>query len=94
MQLPPLTFSDLSLLLVVGAIILLITTELASPHYGLTNLTINKKKLRNAALIIGLLFLVTVAIKIINIITSYLKHKTRTSNQSDKKPKSSHKRPN
>jgi hypothetical protein len=70
MQLPPLTFPDLSLLLAVGAIILLITAELASPHYGLTNLTINKKKLRNAALTMSLLFLLTVAIKIISIITS------------------------
>jgi len=70
MQLPPLTFSDLSLLLALGAIILLITAELTSPYYGLTNLTINKKKLRNAALTIGILFLVTVAIRIVNIITS------------------------
>jgi hypothetical protein len=70
MQLPPLTFLDLSLLLTVDAIILLIIAELASPHYGLTNLTINKKKLRNAALTTSLLFLVTVAIRIINIITS------------------------
>lgn len=54
MQLPPLTFLDLSLLLTVGAIILLITAELASPHYGLTNLAINKKKIRNAALPTGL----------------------------------------
>ena len=69
MQLPPLTYSDLSLLLVVGAIVLLITTELASPHYGLTNLTINKKKLRNAALLMGLLFLLIVAFNIIKIIT-------------------------
>jgi hypothetical protein len=65
MQLPPLTFSDLSLLLAVGAIILLITAELASPYYGLTNLTINKKKLQNAALTMGLLFLLPVAIRII-----------------------------
>jgi hypothetical protein len=70
MQLPPLTFSDLSLLLALGAIILLITAELTSPYYGLTNLTINKKKLQNAALTIGILFLVTVAIRIVNIITS------------------------
>jgi hypothetical protein len=70
MQLPPLTFSDLSLLLVVGAMILLITAELTSPHYGLTNLTINKKKLQNAGLTMVLLFLLTVAINLINIITS------------------------
>jgi hypothetical protein len=70
MQFPPLTFSDLSLLLVVGTIILLITVELTSPHYGLTNLTINKKKLRNVALTTCLLFLITVAIKIISVIAS------------------------
>jgi hypothetical protein len=54
----------------VDAIILLIISEFASPHYGLTNLTINKKKLRNAAIATGLLFLVTVVIRIINILTS------------------------
>jgi len=69
MQLPPLTFMDTSLLLTIGAIILLITAELASPYYGHTNLTINKKKLKNAALASGTLFLITVAIRIINIIT-------------------------
>jgi hypothetical protein len=70
MQLPLLTFSDLSLLLAVNAIILLITSELASPKYGLTNLAINEKKLRNAALTVSLLFLLTLAIIIFNIITS------------------------
>ena len=70
MQLPPLTFTDTSLLLMIGAIMLLITAELASPHYGHTNLTINKKKLENAAIASGTLFLITVAIRIINIITA------------------------
>jgi hypothetical protein len=68
MQLPPLTFSDLSLLLTVGAISLLIMAELTSSHYVLTNLTINKKKLRTAALTIGILFLITVVIRIIGMI--------------------------
>ena len=68
MQLPPLTFSDLSLLLAVGAISLLISAILASSQYGLTNLTINKKKLKNAALTTGLLFLITIVIRIISII--------------------------
>lgn len=70
MQLPPLILTDASLLLAVGAIILLTTAELASPYYGHTNLTINKKKLRNAALLVGLLFLLTVAVKVIYIITA------------------------
>ncbi len=46
----PLTFWDISLWLAVTAIILLITAELISPYYGQTNLLINKKKLKNAAL--------------------------------------------
>jgi hypothetical protein len=69
MQLPPLTFSDLSLLLVVEAIVLLITIEISSSSYGLTNLTINKKKLSNIAYVTGTLFLITFFITIIGLIT-------------------------
>ncbi len=64
----PLTFWDISLWLAVTSIILLITAELISPYYGQTNLLINKKKLKNAALITGILFLITVAIRIYGII--------------------------
>ena len=66
----PLSFLDISLWLAVTAIILLITSELISPHYGKTNLVINKKRLRNAALTVSALFLTTVAIRIANIIIS------------------------
>jgi hypothetical protein len=66
----PLSFWDISLWLVVTAIILLITSELISPYYGKTNLLINKKRLRNTAIIVSLLFLITVAIRIATIITS------------------------
>jgi hypothetical protein len=66
----PLNFWDISLWLAVTTIILLITAELISPYYGQTNLLINKKKLKNAALIMGLLFLITVAIRIYGIITA------------------------
>jgi hypothetical protein len=64
----PLTFWDISLWLAITAIILLITAELISPYYGQTNLLINKKKLKNAALITAILFLITVAIRIYGII--------------------------
>jgi len=64
----PLVFSDLSLLLAVTAIILLITSELLSPSYGNTNIYINNKRLKNAAVVVSILFLITLAIKIINII--------------------------
>jgi len=66
----PLSFWDISLWLAITAIILLITSELISPYYGKTNLQINKKRLKNAALTIGILFLITVAIRIYSIITS------------------------
>jgi hypothetical protein len=66
----PLTFWDISLWLAVTAIILLIAAGLTSPYYGQTNLLINKKRLKNAALTVGALFLVTVAIRIVGIIYS------------------------
>jgi len=55
-------------LLAVTAIILLITSELLSPSYGKTNIYINNKRLKNAAVVVSILFLITLAIKIINII--------------------------
>lgn len=64
----PLGFWDISLFLAITAIILLITSELISPHYGKTNMLINKKKLKNAAIATSTLFLITVAIRIINIL--------------------------
>jgi hypothetical protein len=66
----PLSFWDISLWLAVTAIILLITSELISPYYGKTNLLINKRRLRNVAIIVSTLFLITVAIRIATIIIS------------------------
>jgi len=63
----PLSFWDISLWLAITAIILLVTSELISSHYGKTNLIINKKKLRNVALTFSTLFLVTVGIKLATI---------------------------
>jgi hypothetical protein len=68
MQIPPITFDDISILLAVGAVVLLITNELSSPHYGLTNLTLNKKKIYNSAIVVSILFFVTVALKIFGIV--------------------------
>jgi len=66
----PLSFWDISLWLAITAIILLITSELISPYYGKTNMLINKKRLKNAALTTGILFLISVAIRIYGIIIS------------------------
>ncbi len=68
MQIPPFSLSDLSLLMAVSAIILVITADIVSPYDGTANLTINKKRLRNAALATSLMFLLTVAYTIISII--------------------------
>jgi hypothetical protein len=64
----PLGFWDISLWLSITAMILLATSELISPYYGKTKLLINKKRLRNVALTVSILFLVTVAARIVNII--------------------------
>jgi hypothetical protein len=66
----PLSFWDISLWLAITAIILLVTSELISPYLGKTKLLINKKRLRNAAITVSTFFLITVAIRIINIIIS------------------------
>ena len=66
----PLNLDDTSLLLATSAIILLITSELL-PHYGRVRILINKRRLRNTATAVSILFLITVAIKIADII---LKH--------------------
>jgi hypothetical protein len=64
----PLSPFDISLWLAVTAIILLATSELLSPYYGQTNMAVEKKKLKKAALALGILFLITVIIKIYGII--------------------------
>ena len=66
----PLSLWDISLWLAVTAIILLVTSELISPHYGKTSILIRKKRLRNVALTVSILFLVTVAIRIYEIIVT------------------------
>jgi uncharacterized membrane protein len=66
----PLSFWDISLWLAFTAIILLITSEIISPFYGKTKILINKKRLRNVALVMSIIFLITVVIRIYGIITS------------------------
>jgi len=66
----PLTFWDVSLWLAITAIILLGTAELTSPYYGKTRLTIERRRLRQVALLLSILFLITVVARIYGIITS------------------------
>jgi len=64
----PLSFWDISLWLAITALILLVTSELLSPYYGKTDIRISKKRLRNVAFAVSILFLATVAIRIISIV--------------------------
>jgi len=69
MQLP-FDFWNVSLFFAVTGIILLITAQLASAYEGKATILIDRKKLRTMALLIGILFLLTVAIRIYGIVTS------------------------
>jgi hypothetical protein len=62
MLLPPITGQDLSILLAVSAILLLITAELLPYIFGEKTLVSDIKKLRNIAIVLGTLFLVTIVI--------------------------------
>ena len=64
----PLNFWDVSLLIAIIAIILLITSELLSSNLGRINILINKKKLRNTAIVASAVFMGTVALRIVAII--------------------------
>ena len=60
----------MSLWLAITGIILLITAQLASAYDGEATILIDQKKLRTTAVVIGILFLITVAIRIYGIVTS------------------------
>lgn len=64
----PLDLCDASLILAITAMILLTLSIMFSPYYGKVNILINKKRLKNASLAFSVLFLITVAIRIITII--------------------------
>jgi hypothetical protein len=66
----PLSFWDAAMWIAVTAIVLLITAELTSPYFGKTGLTINRIRLKNAAIAFAAMFLMIVAIRIIGIIYS------------------------
>jgi hypothetical protein len=70
MQPPQIFFSDINLLLIIGAITLLVAAELTSPYHGLLNLKINKKKLQNAAIATGIVFLLALSMQIAFIVMS------------------------
>lgn len=66
----PFDFWIVSLFFAVTGIILLITAQLASAYDGKATILVDQKKLRTIALVIGILFLATVAIRIYGIVAS------------------------
>jgi hypothetical protein len=63
MLLPPITIQDISLLLAVSAILLLAMAELIPYLSGEKTFISEIRKLRNVALVLGVLFLVTIVIE-------------------------------
>ncbi len=62
MLFPPINVQDLSALLAVSAILLLVTAELLPYIFGEKTLVSDMKKLRNIAIVLGVLFLLTIGI--------------------------------
>lgn len=61
---------SVSLWFAVTGIILSITSQLVSVYDGEASILIDEKKLRTSALVIGMLFLMTVAMRIYGIVTA------------------------
>jgi hypothetical protein len=62
----PIQFWDLIVWLATTSTILFLTSEMLSPSYGKSNIYINNKRLKNAAKATLVLFLITVAIRMIS----------------------------
>lgn len=66
----PISFLDLSLLFATTALILIVTAEVLRQYVGRTRLRIHRKRLRYTSIVFSILFLATVAARIVGIITS------------------------
>jgi hypothetical protein len=64
----PLSLSDMSILFGVLALLLLVTSTLLSSRHGKVRILINKKRLSQVATVVAILFLITVAIRIVDVI--------------------------
>jgi hypothetical protein len=64
----PFNLSELTIFFAVIAIILLITSELISPYQRSINVVLNRKKLRKAAIVFSVLFLLAITMKIAEIL--------------------------
>ncbi|MCW3997874.1 MAG: hypothetical protein NWF10_04820 [Candidatus Bathyarchaeota archaeon] len=64
----PVDLGELSVLYAVIALILLVTSELLSPYHHRINLLVSRKRLRVVAIVFSVLFIVTVSLRIFNMI--------------------------
>lgn len=64
----PLGFTDISKLIALLASILIITSVIVNQNYMHANLALNKHRLERAALILGLISLIPIAIIVLDII--------------------------
>jgi hypothetical protein len=64
----PLSLSDMNILFGVLALLLLVTSTLLSSRHGKVRILINKKRLSQVATVVAILFLITVAIRIVDVI--------------------------
>jgi hypothetical protein len=65
---PPLDFTDAGILLAISAILLLITSQILPTFSTSLDSPITKRRLDNAAIIVGMMFLGTVIIRVVGII--------------------------
>jgi hypothetical protein len=64
----PLDLWEINLLVAVISILLLSTSEFLSLSHGKINMLIDKKKLRKTAIATSIIFLITVAIRVVTIV--------------------------
>ena len=65
----PLDLGDICVLVAVIAIILLVSSEMLSSYYGNVDILIDKKKLRNATVSVVITLIVTLAVRIVTILS-------------------------
>ena len=64
----PLDFFDISLWLAYQTILLSITVELLSPRYGQSNIVIDRKRLKNVASAVAVLFIISIMIYFVDLL--------------------------
>jgi hypothetical protein len=65
----PLDITDVAIFLAISEIILIITAQILSRFFTFADLGINRKKLENTVIITGVLFLIAVFIRMVNILS-------------------------